>query len=392
MPEIGTAQTLFRQHAHDFTNKLLINHRLTETLRDGIPQCTPHRRERAASNVIQLSARDVQVISRQSSGTLANSQLVLMHGPASTWTSSAVAAGQHRRHQADRGRPRAGLGHLGRERHHRRRQPSSPSRRGTPSDDGEHGAAAGSRDAWSTVGQDPGTMFGPPTFLGERNLLTYGGNVRRNIFDITSAPTAPDRLELGAMQAVDLSGLTAFPPCCHPACRRRWPGGAAAARRDDPATVSPRPFPLVVGAVASDVPIGAAHRPHRRVADRLRSELTWADAPSAPARARSGPRRRDPSCTLPPSVGSRPRAAELVAAAPEATGTNGHAGRFTSAPRPTPTGIATPPSSVDPNPEETGSRACPRTALYGFNTGCQCWPRALPGSRVRRTVTSSTKV
>ena len=161
MPEIGTAQTLFRQHAHDFTNKLLINHRLTETLWDGIPQCTPHRRERAASNVIQLSARDVQVISRQSSGTLANSQLVLMHGPASTGTSSAVAAGQHRRHQADRGRPRAGLGHLGRERHHRRRQPSSPSRRGTPSDDGEHGAAAGSRDAWSTVGQDPGTMSAP---------------------------------------------------------------------------------------------------------------------------------------------------------------------------------------------------------------------------------------
>ena len=33
--------------------------------------------------------------------------------------------------------------------------------------------------------------------------------------------------------------------------------------------------------------------------------------------------------------------------APEATGTNGHAGRFTSATRTTPTGIATPPSSAD---------------------------------------------
>ena len=60
------------------------------------------------------------------------------------------------------------------------------------------------------------TPIAPPTFLGERNLLTYGGNVRRNIFDITSAPTAPDRLELGAMQAVDLSGLTAFPPLLPP--------------------------------------------------------------------------------------------------------------------------------------------------------------------------------
>ena len=80
------------------------------------------------------------------------------------------------------------------------------------------------------------TPIGPPTFLGERNLLTSCAGISSTS---PVPPTAPDRLELGAMQAVDLSGLTAFPPCCHPACRRRWPGGAAAARRDDPATVSP---------------------------------------------------------------------------------------------------------------------------------------------------------
>ncbi len=40
--------------------------------------------------------------------------------------------------------------------------------------------------------------LGNSTFVGERNLLTYGGNVRRNTFDITIAPTAPDRLEFGA--------------------------------------------------------------------------------------------------------------------------------------------------------------------------------------------------
>ena len=40
--------------------------------------------------------------------------------------------------------------------------------------------------------------IGNSTFLGDRNLLTYGGNVRRNTFDITIAPEAPDRLEFGA--------------------------------------------------------------------------------------------------------------------------------------------------------------------------------------------------
>ena len=39
---------------------------------------------------------------------------------------------------------------------------------------------------------------GNSTFVGERNLLTYGGNVRRNVFDITISPMADDRLELGA--------------------------------------------------------------------------------------------------------------------------------------------------------------------------------------------------
>jgi iron complex outermembrane receptor protein len=34
--------------------------------------------------------------------------------------------------------------------------------------------------------------------VAERNILSYGGNVRRNQFDITIAPTAADRTELGA--------------------------------------------------------------------------------------------------------------------------------------------------------------------------------------------------
>ena len=40
--------------------------------------------------------------------------------------------------------------------------------------------------------------LGHATFLGERNRLSYGGNVRRNTFDVTIAPTADDRLEFGA--------------------------------------------------------------------------------------------------------------------------------------------------------------------------------------------------
>ncbi|MCY4026601.1 MAG: TonB-dependent receptor [Acidobacteria bacterium] len=40
--------------------------------------------------------------------------------------------------------------------------------------------------------------MGHSTFLGERHLLTYGGNVRQNSFDITIAPLAEDRLEAGA--------------------------------------------------------------------------------------------------------------------------------------------------------------------------------------------------
>ena len=40
--------------------------------------------------------------------------------------------------------------------------------------------------------------IGHSTFLGERHLLTYGGNVRQNNFDITIAPLAEDRLEAGA--------------------------------------------------------------------------------------------------------------------------------------------------------------------------------------------------
>ena len=47
------------------------------------------------------------------------------------------------------------------------------------------------------------------------------------------------------------------------------------------------------------------------------------------------------------SVAGRNLEGRADPAAPEATGTNGHAGRFTSAPRTAPPGIATPPSSAD---------------------------------------------
>ena len=40
--------------------------------------------------------------------------------------------------------------------------------------------------------------IGNSTFLGDRNRLTYGGNLRRNTFDISIAPMSEDRLELGA--------------------------------------------------------------------------------------------------------------------------------------------------------------------------------------------------
>ena len=40
--------------------------------------------------------------------------------------------------------------------------------------------------------------IGHSTVLGGNHVLNYGGNVRRNVFDITIAPTAGDRLEIGA--------------------------------------------------------------------------------------------------------------------------------------------------------------------------------------------------
>ena len=40
--------------------------------------------------------------------------------------------------------------------------------------------------------------IGHSTILGGNHVLNYGGNVRRNVFDISVAPTAGDRLEVGA--------------------------------------------------------------------------------------------------------------------------------------------------------------------------------------------------
>ena len=174
--------------------------------------------------------------------------------------------------------------------------------------------------------------LGHSTFVGERNLLTYGGNVRRNTFDITIAPMADDRLEFGAylqdeiffdrvrlvlggrvdkfgnlstpffsprvsvmfkpgvdhsvtlsynrafrspsiidnflnmniVQPVDLSGLAAFrpllpallPPGLPPAVAQ----GALQQLEQQLDQTTAQPFPLVVGVVGSDVPIGDTPR------------------------------------------------------------------------------------------------------------------------------------
>ena len=170
--------------------------------------------------------------------------------------------------------------------------------------------------------------IGHSTFVGERNFLTYGGNVRRNDFDITIAPTGKDRVELGAylqdeiffdrfrlvlggrvdkfgnlakpvfsprlafmlkpgvdhsvtlsynrafrspsminnfmdmsiVQPVDLSGLAAFrpflpvllPPGLPPAVAQ----GAVQQLEQQLDRTTAQPFPLVVRAAGSDVPVG----------------------------------------------------------------------------------------------------------------------------------------
>lgn len=174
--------------------------------------------------------------------------------------------------------------------------------------------------------------IGHSTFVGDRHLLTYGGNVRRNTFDVTIAPAADDRLEFGAylqdeiffervrlvlggrvdkfgnlstpafsprlsvmfkpaadhsvtvsynrafrspsiinnfldmniLRRVDLSGLAAFrpllpallPPGLPPAVAQ----GAVLQLEQQLDATTAQPFPLVVRAAGSDVPLGAAPR------------------------------------------------------------------------------------------------------------------------------------
>ena len=174
--------------------------------------------------------------------------------------------------------------------------------------------------------------IGHSTFVGERNYLTYGGNVRRNNFDITIAPTANDRLELGAylqdeiffdrfrlvlggrvdkfgnlakpvfsprvsfmlkpgvdhsvtlsynrafrspsmidnfldmniVQPVDLSSLAAFRPflplLLPPALPPTAAQGALQQLEQQLDQTTAQPFPLVVRAAGSDVPVGAEPR------------------------------------------------------------------------------------------------------------------------------------
>ena len=78
-------------------------------------------------NVIQLSARDVQVTSRSPGNTLTNSQLVLVDGRSAYLDFFGLvpvgpAPDQLRRRRADRGGAGAGVRGVGRERHDRRRQ------------------------------------------------------------------------------------------------------------------------------------------------------------------------------------------------------------------------------------------------------------------------------
>lgn len=174
--------------------------------------------------------------------------------------------------------------------------------------------------------------IGHSTFIGQRNFLTYGGNVRRNNFDITIAPAAADRLEVGAylqdeiffdrfrlvlggrvdkfgnlgkpvfsprlsfmmkpgvdhsvtlsynrafrspsiidnfldmriVQPVDLSGLAVFrpflplllPPNLPPAVAQ----GALQQLEQQLDRTTAQPFPLVVRAAGSDLPVGDAPR------------------------------------------------------------------------------------------------------------------------------------
>ena len=78
-------------------------------------------------NVIQMSARDVNLTSRQSTSTLATSQLVLLDGRSVyldffglvLWD---LVPEQPAGDQADRGRARTGLRGLGRQRAHGRRE------------------------------------------------------------------------------------------------------------------------------------------------------------------------------------------------------------------------------------------------------------------------------
>ena len=78
-------------------------------------------------NVTQTSARDINLVSRSASGTLSTSQLALIDGRIDLpgllrLRGLGLPAGQPVRDQADRSDPRPGVGGVGRQRAHRRRQ------------------------------------------------------------------------------------------------------------------------------------------------------------------------------------------------------------------------------------------------------------------------------
>ena len=78
-------------------------------------------------NITQISARDVNVTSRGATSSLATSQLTVVDGRSVYqdffgFTMWEFVPNEARRDQADRGHPRPGVGHLGRQRPERRRQ------------------------------------------------------------------------------------------------------------------------------------------------------------------------------------------------------------------------------------------------------------------------------
>ena len=121
---------------------------------------------RSRLNVIQMSARDINLTSRQATGTLATSQLALAGWPLDLsrflWAGSlGLRANQSERHQANRSRSRSSLGRVGRQCTDRRREHHyEAAARDARCDELIFNGGYFDRDAGSTVGRGAGAMYG----------------------------------------------------------------------------------------------------------------------------------------------------------------------------------------------------------------------------------------